>query len=91
MVGQCAEVEAWTRDDHTTLAWYRARGFVEDSPYLHVYKDWDEETERVEGLALVTGFLHCTDLGREAELRRRFRRVHVCRRMSASLGMLRPS
>lgn len=86
---RCTELEAWTRDDAATLAWYRARGFVEDSPYLHVYKDWDEETERVEGLPLVKGFLHCTDLGREAELRRRFRRVHVCRRMVAPLADLR--
>lgn len=89
--GRCAEVEAWTRDDAATLAWYRARGFTEDSPYLHVYKDWDEETDRVEGLPLVKGFLHCTDLSREAELRARFRRVHVCRRMSAPMGSLRLS
>jgi N-acetylglutamate synthase-like GNAT family acetyltransferase len=32
-------VDAWTRDDEATLAWYRARGFAEDSHYLHVYAD----------------------------------------------------
>lgn len=89
--GRCAEVEAWTRDDPATLAWYRARGFTEDSHYLHVHKDWDEELspDRIDGLRLVKGFLHCTDLSREAELRARFRRVHVCRRMSAPVGSLR--
>ncbi|GAB4061918.1 GNAT family N-acetyltransferase [Angustibacter speluncae] len=89
VAGGCGEVEAWTRDDPATLGWYRARGFTEDSHYLHVHKDWDEPTDRVEGLPLVKGFLHCTDLSREAELRARFRRVHVCRRMRARVGSLR--
>lgn len=89
VVGRCAALEAWTRDDAATLDWYRRRGFAEDSHYLHVHKDWDEPTERVEGLPLVKGFLHCSDLGREAELRARFRRVHVCRRMAAPVASLR--
>lgn len=91
--GRCAQVEAWTRDDEGTLRWYAARGMVEDSHYLHVYVDWDEavapEGDRIDGLRLVKGFLHCTDMIREAELRRRFRRVHVCRRMAAPLDGLR--
>lgn len=37
--GRCSHVEAWTRDDETTLRWYAARGMVEDSHYLHVYVD----------------------------------------------------
>lgn len=89
-VGRCAEVEAWTRDDEATLRWYAGRGFTEGNHYLHVCKDWNERTDRVEGLPLVKGLLHCVDLGREAELRARFKRVHVCRRMSASVeGLLR--
>lgn len=86
--GRCTEVDAWTRDDEATLSWYRSRGFTEDSHYLHVYKDWDEDMDRVEGLPLVKGFLHCTDLTREAELRQRFRRVHLCRRMAAPRDVL---
>lgn len=88
LTGRCAGVEAWTRDDVTTLAWYRSRGFDEDSHYLHVYKDWDEDGGGFDGLRLVKGFLQCTDLGRESEPRSRFRRVHVCRRMAASLDAL---
>jgi len=87
--GTCAQVEAWTRDDEVTLRWYRRRGFAEDSHYLHVYKDWDEPADGFDGLRLVKGLLHCTDLGREAELRRRFRRVHVCRRMAVATADLR--
>ena len=30
-------VDAWTRDDESTLSWYRSRGFSESSHYLHVY------------------------------------------------------
>jgi GNAT superfamily N-acetyltransferase len=91
--GRCAEVEAWTRDDAGTLAWYRSRGFTEDSHYLHVHVDHDEEVtpegDRLDGMRLVKGFFH-SDLDREAELRRRFRRVHVCRRMAAPLDALLP-
>jgi len=91
--GRCAQVEAWTRDDEGTLRWYATRGMVEDSHYLHVYVDWDEavapEGDQIDGLRLVKGFFHCTDMAREAELRRRFRRVHVCRRMVAPRDALR--
>lgn len=75
-------LDAWTRDDPAANGWYRARGFVENHRYLHVYKDHDEP---VEGFVVPSGvrgpikaFLH-GDIADEGELRRRFRRVHVCR------------
>ncbi|MBB0228602.1 GNAT family N-acetyltransferase [Streptomyces calidiresistens] len=82
-------LDAWTRDDPDTLAWYRSQGFVESDHYLHVYAnryvDPGEPDRAVRtpasGLRPVAVFAHA-DLDREAELRRGFRRVHVCRRFS---------
>ncbi|MCE7081763.1 GNAT family N-acetyltransferase [Streptomyces sp. ST2-7A] len=82
-------LDARARDDPDTLAWYRAQGFVESDHYLHVYADHrvdPGEPDRAvgtpaPGLRPVTVFAHA-DLEREAELRRGFRRVHVCRRFS---------
>lgn len=86
-----ATIEAWTRDDEAALSWYRARGMSEGSHYLHVYADCDagagEPAEAVEarpGLTPVKVFLHAM-LDQEAELRKKFRRVHVCRRFARSL------
>ncbi len=81
-------IEAWTRDDAWVLAWYRALGFVEDSHYLHVYADYragagepaDAVTSHL-GLQAVEVFLNA-ELDAEPEMRRRFKRVHVCRRLS---------
>lgn len=73
------------------MGWYRARGMSEDSHYLHVYADSytdaGEPGEAVEarpGLTPVRVFLHAA-LEREAEMRARFRRVHVCRRFTRPL------
>ncbi len=81
-------IDAWTRDDPSALAWYRSRGFSESSHYLHVYADRyvsaDEPVEAVQGrpgLEPIKVFLHAA-LDREAELRRNFSRVHVCRRFA---------
>ncbi|WP_323379814.1 GNAT family N-acetyltransferase [Streptomyces alkaliphilus] len=84
-------LDAWTRDDPETLAWYRSQGFVESDHYLHVYAngyaDPGEPDRAVRtpasGLRPVAVFAHA-DLDREAELRRGFRRVHVCRRFSTT-------
>ncbi|MFE1169827.1 GNAT family N-acetyltransferase [Nocardiopsis sp. NPDC058789] len=35
-------LDAWTRDDPATLAWYRSGGFTDHDHYLHVYADHDE-------------------------------------------------
>lgn len=86
-------IDAWTRDDVDTLAWYRARGFVESDHYLHVYKSHDEAIPNdlradapLHGPML--GFYHA-NLKHEALMRSRFRRVHVCRRMSQPIAGLR--
>jgi ribosomal protein S18 acetylase RimI-like enzyme len=77
-------IEAWTRDDEPAR-WYRARGFAEDSHYLHVYADRytgpDEPSRAVQsllGLQPIKVFLHAP-LDQEAQLRRQVRRVHICR------------
>lgn len=76
-------VDAWTREDPGANAWYAASGFVESERYLHVYKEHDEPTDGFAapgGLpAPVMAFMHAP-ISSEAELRARFRRVHVCRR-----------
>jgi ribosomal protein S18 acetylase RimI-like enzyme len=84
-------VDAWTRDDASTLAWYRAQGFAEDSHYLHVYADSyvdPEEPGRAvrpqPGLTPMKVFLHAT-LADEATLRKSFRRVHLCRRFARTI------
>jgi GNAT superfamily N-acetyltransferase len=81
-------IEAWTRDDEPTLRWYRSRGFGESDHYLHVYADSyarpGEPADAVQCSAdfePIKVFLHA-DLDREAEMRARFTRVHVCRRFS---------
>jgi GNAT superfamily N-acetyltransferase len=81
-------IEAWTRDDESTLRWYRSRGFAESDHYLHVYADCyaqpGEPTDAAQcgpEFDLIKVFLHA-DLELEAEMRSRFTRVHVCRRFA---------
>ncbi|MFD8073443.1 GNAT family N-acetyltransferase [Streptomyces sp. NPDC059718] len=82
-------LDAWTRDDADTLAWYRAMGFAESDHYLHVYADHyassGEPGHAIEaaraGLRPIALFLHAT-LADEEGLRGEFARVHVCRRFS---------
>ncbi|MFB9661048.1 GNAT family N-acetyltransferase [Glycomyces mayteni] len=82
-------LDAWTREDPGTLAWYRATGFTESDHYLHVYADLHahpEEPDRAigsrrPGLRPVKAFLHAK-LEDEARLREEFARVHVCRRFA---------
>ena len=84
-------IDAWTRDDESTLGWYRAMGFRESDHYLHVYADYyvdPGEPERAvqpsPTLKPIKVFLHGR-LEDEQEMRERFRRVHVCRRFSMAL------
>lgn len=76
-------IDAWTRDDAAANAWYEANDFVAEQHYLHVYKggnDGDAGFETPDGLSRpVIAFMHAP-LEREAEMRARFKRVHVCRR-----------
>ena len=75
-------LDAWTREDEAANAWYLGSGFVENFRYLHVYKDGDDPADGFttpDGLsAPVIAFMHA-DIAREAEMRARFTRVHVCR------------
>ncbi|MDT0266363.1 GNAT family N-acetyltransferase [Streptomyces sp. DSM 44915] len=94
-------LDAWTRDQPATLAWYRATGFAESDHYLHVYADDTHAADADDGagaaelaraveragagLRPVRVFAHAP-LAREAELRAAFRRVYVCRRFSQPLA-----
>lgn len=75
-------LDAWTRDDPDTLAWYRAMGFTEQDHYLHVHAEHREAAEAVTplvGFHVGKAFLHA-DLADEAKLREKFDRVYLCRR-----------
>lgn len=64
-------------------SWFVRNGFVEVERYLHVYASLDEVGTVVSvkhGLVPAGALLHAR-IEREAELRQRFERVHVCRRM----------
>jgi ribosomal protein S18 acetylase RimI-like enzyme len=89
LAGGVSSVDAWTRDDERTLAWYRAHGFHERSRYLHVYASTTAEARAAFGdradLMPITGFFHAwTD--HETRLREEFRRVHICRQFATTLG-----
>ncbi|MEY9936749.1 GNAT family N-acetyltransferase [Streptacidiphilus sp. MAP5-3] len=85
-------LDAWTRDDADTLAWYRAVGFAESDHYLHVYAfhyaDPSEPGRAVveagAGLKPIQVFAHAP-LAEEARLRAEFGRVHVCRRFAMAI------
>ncbi|WP_042377172.1 GNAT family N-acetyltransferase [Streptacidiphilus melanogenes] len=82
-------LDAWTRDDVDTLAWYRSSGFAESDHYLHVYAfhytDPAEPRRAVAearpGLRPILVFAHAP-LADEQRLRGEFSRVHVDRRFS---------
>ncbi|MGZ3146756.1 GNAT family N-acetyltransferase [Lentzea chajnantorensis] len=81
------EVDAWTRSDEPALRWFARNGFTETSRYLHVHASADEVGTVVtarHGLVPAGAFLHAR-IEREAELRQRFERVHVCRRVVRAL------
>jgi ribosomal protein S18 acetylase RimI-like enzyme len=88
-----ATLEAWTREDRAALAWYRRCGFQETFRYLHVYLsdhagdiggELVDAVRSASGLRPVQMFAHAP-IEREAELRQRFHRVHVCRRLERSI------
>ncbi|MGP9536421.1 GNAT family N-acetyltransferase [Brachybacterium sp. AOP43-C2-M15] len=78
-------LDAWTREDEPALRWYRRHGFTESDHYLHVYKSWRDPADGWASpaplTAPVTAFCHA-DRRDEAELRARYERVYVCRRVS---------
>jgi len=76
-------VDAWTRDDEGTLAWYRAQGFEQQMRYLHVYASDANEARAAFGprtdLRAQSGFFHAWTDDEDA-LRNEFGRVYSCRR-----------
>lgn len=82
------KVNAWTREDEPVLGWFARNGFVEDFRYLQVYASPAEVGTVLSvryGLEPVGAFLHAR-IERETEMRQRFERVHVCRRMVRAIG-----
>jgi ribosomal protein S18 acetylase RimI-like enzyme len=80
-------LDAWAREDKPALDWFARNGFEETSRYLHVHASADEADTAIiakHGLVAAGAFLHAR-IEREAEMRQRFERVHVCRRMVRSL------
>jgi len=82
------QLDAWTRDDEGTLAWYRSQGFEQRMRYLHVYASDPDEARAAFGsrtdLMPQFGFFHAwTD--REDALRKEFSRVYSCRQFVKSL------
>ena len=85
---QVRALDAWTREDEQALGWFARNDFLETTRYLHVYASADEVGTVLNakyGLTPVGAFLHAR-IERETELRQRFERVHVCRRMVRVLG-----
>jgi ribosomal protein S18 acetylase RimI-like enzyme len=88
---EIGQVDAWTRDDPGTLAWYRARGFDARYRYLHVYAEGAEEVATAAtvppGLIARFAFFHADtqDAAVESDLRRQFTRVHACHRFVKDL------
>lgn len=79
-------LDAWTRDDAATLAWYERQGFSEQFRYLHVYAQSDAETLAAirstgHGLTPVQAFFHA-DINHEDQMRATFKRVHICRQFA---------
>ena len=75
-------LEAWTRDDEATLAWYRAQGFQAIDGYLHVYLQGEEAkthlSASIPGLRPMHAFAHYQNVEDYEQLRSQFARVHHC-------------
>ncbi|MEU4196677.1 GNAT family N-acetyltransferase [Kribbella sp. NPDC026611] len=83
------QLDAWTRDDKPTLAWYESQGFTQEFRYLHVYASTPGEAALAFNSPLNlrprTGFFHGT-VDHEDDVRRQFTRVHSCRRFVKPLA-----
>lgn len=82
------QVDAWTRDDDETLAWYRSQGFEQRMRYLHVYASTPDEARAAFGsrtdLMPRMGFFHAW-IDNETALRQEFSRVYSCRQFVKAL------
>jgi ribosomal protein S18 acetylase RimI-like enzyme len=84
-----AQVDAWTRDDEGTLAWYLSQGFKQEMRYLHVYASTPAEAALAFGthpsLTPCAGFFHAWEEHEDA-LRKQFSRVYSCRQFVKPLS-----
>jgi ribosomal protein S18 acetylase RimI-like enzyme len=84
-----AQVDAWTRDDEGTLAWYLSQGFKQEMRYLHVYASTPAEAALAFGahphLTPCAGFFHAWEEHEDA-LRNQFSRVYSCRQFVKPLS-----
>lgn len=80
---QLCRLEAWTRDDASTLQWYESQGFQRMDTYLHVYLQGDEVKQgihsRIPGLRLIHTFAHYRG-DSPGTIRQQCQRVHDCNR-----------
>ncbi|MEV5960697.1 GNAT family N-acetyltransferase [Kribbella sp. NPDC051952] len=83
------QVDAWTRDDQGTLAWYRSQGFEQKMRYLHVYASNPTEAAQAfaaqPNLTPYAGFFHAWE-EHENALRTQFSRVYSCRQFVKPLS-----
>lgn len=81
-------VDAWTREDPGTLAWYKAEGFVHQFRYLHVDASSPDEMVVAAGTQLGlmprNGHFHAWEQ-EEVSLRAKFERVYGCNRFMKQL------
>lgn len=86
-------LDAWTREDIAANRWYVRSGFRESFSYIHVHKVGADDAAGFEtpmGLGKpLTALMHAPREW-EAALRRRFRRVYVCRQYVKALRPERP-
>ena len=77
-----ARLEAWTRDDPSTVDWYQKQNFQYIQNYLHVYLQGAEATQTLTSsypsIKPVWTFSHCNQPDKFDAIRSRFQRVHDC-------------
>ncbi|MGI5500928.1 GNAT family N-acetyltransferase [Lentzea sp. CA-135723] len=80
-------LDAWILEDGVALDWFARNGFAKAEAYVRVHASADEADTAViarHGLVVSGAVLHAP-IEREAEMRQRFERVHVCRRVVRDL------
>ncbi|GLY51598.1 GNAT family N-acetyltransferase [Lentzea sp. NBRC 102530] len=82
-------LDAWILEDGAALDWFARNEFVKAEAYLRLHASADEADTAVSaryGLVVSGAVLHAR-IEREAEMRQRFERVHVCRRLVRELRL----
>jgi len=73
-------LDAWTRENPASNAWYEAAGFTDNYRFMHVYRGEDDPPfSGPPGMSVpVLAYMHAS-MEREDELRATYKRVYVCR------------